>query len=97
MLTEDMPELQEIDGSTLALERNYQAQDLPAALRDWRDARATTLAMLHEALPVHAERKGIYGGFGVVTLASLAEGIATHDLGHWHELQALAASAASAA
>jgi hypothetical protein len=92
ILTLDMPELQEIDGSTLAIERGYASQDAGAALRDWRAARAQTVAMLREALPAQAARKGVYGGFGVVTLASLAQGIAVHDRSHWDELQALAAS-----
>jgi hypothetical protein len=94
VLAETMPELQEIDGSTLALERDYQSQDAAAALAAWCDARDETLALLRAALPAQAARTGIYGGFGVVTLASLAQGIAEHDSAHWRELQGLAHSAA---
>ncbi|HEY0856571.1 MAG TPA: DinB family protein [Albitalea sp.] len=86
---EDMPELQEIDGSTLAIERNYQSQDPQLAWRDWRAARELTVALLREALPQHAQRTGIYGGFGVVTLEGLAQGIATHDESHRQEMRAL--------
>jgi hypothetical protein len=95
ILTQDMPELQEIDGSTLAIERDYASQDADAALRDWRAARTQTVLMLREALPAQAARKGIYGGFGVVTLASLAQGIVVHDSSHWGELQALFTSVSS--
>ncbi|WP_280153408.1 DinB family protein [Piscinibacter sp. XHJ-5] len=89
ILDEDLPELSEIDGSTLALERDYQQQDPGAALRDWQAARELTVALLREHLPRDGQRKGIFGGFGVLTLASLAEGIAAHDRSHWDELQAL--------
>lgn len=89
ILDEDMPELQEIDGSSLAIERDYQSQDPHAAWRDWRAAREGTVALLREALPQQARRTGIYGGFGVVTLAALAEGIAAHDESHRAELQVL--------
>jgi len=87
ILAEHLPELQEIDGNTLAIERGYLSQDPHAAWRDWREARWQTLALLREALPAHAQRKGIYGGFGVITLRELARGIAAHDAAHWAELQ----------
>ncbi|HEX6703851.1 MAG TPA: DinB family protein [Albitalea sp.] len=89
IVEEDLPELAEIDGSALAVERDYQAQDLATALRDFRAARAATVALLREHQPRHADRKGIFGGFGVITLAALAEGIAAHDAGHRAEMQAL--------
>lgn len=89
IVDEDMPELHEIDGTTLAAERRYQDQDLFAAWRDWQAARDDTVALLRRHLPVHAQRTGIYGGFGVITLQALAEGIAVHDEQHWGELQVL--------
>lgn len=88
IVDEDMPELQEIDGSSLAIERDYQSQDAQTAWRDWRAARHETVALLREALPRHAARTGIYGGFGVVTLAELARGIAAHDESHRDEMAA---------
>lgn len=91
ILAEDMPELHEIDGSALADERHYLAQDAVQALGDWQAARARTVAMLREALPRHALRKGVYGGFGVVTLAALAEGINAHDQTHGREMEELVA------
>jgi hypothetical protein len=89
ILAEDMPELSEIDGATLAQQRAYQAQDPMAALHDWCAARRDTVALLRCALPEHAARTGIYGGFGAITLGDLARGIAGHDRSHWDELQAL--------
>lgn len=89
ILEEDLPELAEIDGSTLAIARDYQRQDAAAALRDWQAARDQTVRTLREHLPRAGPRKGIFGGFGVITLAALAEGIAAHDRAHWSELLAL--------
>jgi hypothetical protein len=89
IVDEDMPELQEIDGTTLAEERDYQAQDPGEAWQGWRAAREETVAALRRALPAHAQRTGIFGGFGVITLQALAEGIAGHDEQHWAELSAL--------
>lgn len=89
IVDEDMPELQEIDGTALAEARRYQQQSLAEAWRDWQAARAETVALLRRSLPAHAARTGIYGGFGVITLRALAEGIAAHDEQHWAELQAL--------
>jgi len=91
ILAEDLPELSEIDGSILAVERDYLAQDAGAALRAWQAARAQTVALLRDALPRHGQRKGIFGGFGVITLAALAESMAAHDAAHWQELQELQA------
>jgi len=92
ILSEDLPELAEIDGNTLATARDYQSQDPHAAWRDWRDARAHTVALLRSALPAQAERKGIYGGLGVITLRELVRGIVAHDATHWAELQPRAVS-----
>lgn len=90
---EDMPELVDLDGTTMAEQRHYQLQDVDAAWRDWAAARRETVRLLREHLPAHAKRTGIYGGFGVVTLEMIANGIAGHDAGHWKELSALVASA----
>lgn len=90
IVAEDMPQLQEIDGTTLAQERHYRGQDAAVALAAWRAARAETVALLRRELPAQASRRGIFGGFGVVTLQALAEGIAAHDAAHQRELEALA-------
>ena len=89
IVDEDLPELHEIDGTALAEARRYHEQSLAEALRDWQAARIETVALLRRSLPAHAARTGIYGGFGVITLRALAEGIAAHDEQHWAELKAL--------
>jgi hypothetical protein len=90
LVEEDLPELQEIDGSSWAVERDYQAQSLAEALAAFAANRARTVDLLADTLPRHAGRKGLFGGFGIVTLGELARGMAAHDASHLHELQALA-------
>jgi hypothetical protein len=89
LLAEDLPTLHEIDGSAWALERDYQSQSLPGALRAFADARSATVALLREALPRHAQRKAMFGGFGIITLAGLAREMAAHDAQHWQEIAPL--------
>jgi hypothetical protein len=97
LLEEALPELQEIDGSTWAVERDYQAQSLADALDAFEAHRAATVARLAGALPQHAGRKGLFGGFGIVTLSGLAQGMAAHDAEHRQEIAALVAACKPAA
>lgn len=94
ILDEEMPQLDEIDGSALAVQRHYQSQDPLAAWTAWSRSRAANVEVLRATLAPHGARTGIFGGFGVVTLATLAEGIAGHDESHWSELGALSKSRA---
>jgi len=89
LVEEDLPTLDEIDGSAWAVERGYQQQSAEQALADFSRHRAQTLRLLAEHLPQHAERKGLFGGFGIITLARLAREIAAHDAAHRRELQQL--------
>ncbi len=90
LLEEDLPTLQEIDGSTWAVERDYQSQPAADALASFTRLRAQTVEQLVQALPRHGSRKGLFGGFGIITLAQLAQDIARHDAGHLQEIEALA-------
>lgn len=89
LLQEDLPTLHEIDGSQWAVERRYAQQSAPQALQAFTRLRGQTLAMLREALPLHAGRRGLFGGFGIVTLAGLAHEMLRHDQGHLEEIEAL--------
>jgi hypothetical protein len=89
IVEEDLPTLHEVDGSAWAVERQYQEQSMPEALADFAHHRSNTVQLLAEVLPRHAERKGLFGGFGIVTLAGLAQEVARHDAEHRKELQAL--------
>jgi hypothetical protein len=92
VLTETLPELQEIDGSALAEARHYQQQDARLALQTFGRQRLTNVALLHEHLAAQAGRKGIFGGFGVVTLWSLVQGMQQHDAEHLDEIAGLLAA-----
>lgn len=92
VLGEDLPELQEIDGSTLAETRRYQQQDLALALDLFCRQRRANVALLRDHLAGNTQRLGIFGGFGVVTLWSLVEGMVAHDAEHLGEIEALLAS-----
>nr|WP_316643770.1 DinB family protein [uncultured Roseateles sp.] len=89
VLSEELPELQEIDGSTLAETRRYQQQDAMLALDLFCRQRQANVELLRTHLHAHGQRKGIFGGFGIVTLASLVQGMAAHDAEHLDELEAL--------
>jgi hypothetical protein len=89
IVDEDLPTLQEVDGSAWAVGRAYQQQSMQPALADFARHRARTVQLLSEALPRHGERKGLFGGFGIVTLVGLAQEIARHDAEHRQEMQAL--------
>jgi len=89
VLGEDLPELQEIDGATLAGTRRYQQQDLALALDLFGRQRLANVALLRDHLAGNTQRLGIFGGFGIVTLWSLVEGMAAHDAEHLGEIEAL--------
>jgi hypothetical protein len=89
LLDEDLPVLEEIDGSAWAVQRRYARQAPDAAWEAFAAARAANVRTLRDALPVHAQRKGLFGGFGIVTLEQLAREMAAHDDAHAAELDAL--------
>lgn len=89
VLGEDLPELQEIDGTTLAETRRYQQQDLALALDLFCRQRLANVALLRDHLAGNTQRLGIFGGFGVVTLWSLVQGMVAHDAEHLGEIEAL--------
>jgi hypothetical protein len=92
IVDEDLPTLQEVDGSAWAIERDYQRQSMEQAVADFARHRAATVQMLAQALPLHAGRKGLFGGFGIVTLQGLAQEIARHDAEHRKEMEGLLAA-----
>ncbi|MBT9500265.1 MAG: DinB family protein [Burkholderiaceae bacterium] len=89
VLAEEVPELQEIDGSTLAKTRRYQQQYLTLALDLFGRQRRANVALLRDHLAGNTQRLGIFGGFGGVTLWSLVQGMAAHDAEHLGEIEAL--------
>jgi DinB superfamily len=89
LLTEEEPHLPDLDGSRLSRERNYNAQDLRAALRDFQTARARSLQLLKEIKPSALERVGDLETVGRITLEGLLLKMVEHDRGHLDEVTQL--------
>jgi len=89
ILSEDNPFLSDIDGSRLAIERDYNRQSLNEAVSDFATARRHNLTMLNNASKSEFDREGELEGTGNVTLARLVEMMVEHDEGHLEELQRL--------
>ena len=86
ILTEDMPSLADIDGSQLALERDYNNQDASKALEAFTTARKRNIEQLRRVIPEQTAREGNLEGVGVISLARLLEMMLEHDQGHVIEL-----------
>lgn len=87
LLSEDYPELPDIDGGKLAVERDYNSQGLSAALTAFTDARRQNLNLLNNLSVEQFERSGELQGVGPITLNKLLEMMCVHDDGHVNELR----------
>ncbi len=88
-LEEETPALADIDGGRLAIERNYNNQDLSRAIADFSAARAVNIARLKRLEASQFERKATMEGVGELTLSRLIEMMHEHDEGHIDELRAM--------
>jgi hypothetical protein len=89
VLEENNPQLDGIDGSRLAIERDYQAQDAATALMAFEAARHESLQLLRSASTDQLQRTCSLEGAVDLTLAGLAEQMRMHDDGHLTELESL--------
>jgi|SRR6185369_2520952 len=89
ILEEDAPELLDIDGGRLAIEREYNNQELIPALNTFVEAREENVARLRNVEIREFEKTGNLQGVGQVTLERLLEMMLEHDEGHLTELQML--------
>ena len=89
ILQEDMPSLADIDGSRLALERDYNSQDASEALEAFSTARRRNIEQLRRVIPGQTAREGNLEGVGVISLARLLEMMLEHDQGHVIELSVI--------
>ena len=89
LLTEEQPHLADVDGSQLARARDYNAQDLGAALRDFQGARARSLQLLKGIKPAALEREGDLETIGRITLEGLLLRMVEHDRAHLDEVTQL--------
>lgn len=91
LLDEDEPVLPDVNGPRLARERDYQSQDVTAALVAFAEARRESLATVEHLSPDEWQRGGTLEGVGRVTVARLLEMMRAHDAEHCAEVRALAA------
>jgi acetylornithine deacetylase/succinyl-diaminopimelate desuccinylase-like protein len=84
---EDDPFMPDVDGAKLAAERDYDAQDWRAALREFAALRADTISRLD------GNGSGTLEGVGRITPRDLAALMEKHDRGHLREIGVLAALA----
>lgn len=89
MLKEDQPSLPDIDGDVLARERNYQEQDLSAALAAFSATRREIVTHLAKLTPKERQRSGLMGGTELLTVEGLAATMLAHDSAHLDELAGL--------
>lgn len=81
-LTEERPELPDLNGSALAVERDYAHQPVGPALAVFEASRARSVARLRNATEAELERTAVYEGVGVVTLRRILELWLEHDAEH---------------
>jgi len=89
ILEENNPQLDGINGSQLALERDYQGQDATPALAAFDEARRASLQLLKNASAVELGRTCSLEGSTNLTLAGLAGLMREHDSEHLAELESL--------
>jgi hypothetical protein len=89
MLAEETPALADVDGGKLAEERDYQRQDLRAALSAFAGSRADLVRRFAGLSPSERQRRGTLEGVGEITVDGLASVVLRHDCEHVAELAAL--------
>ena len=97
ILSEDQPHLPDIDGGKLAVERDYNKQDVHEALRSFSLARMENLNVLRKVGADELGREGTLEGVGAVTLEKLLMLIRDHDAGHINDIERIRASLSSGA
>ena len=86
LLTENHPQLPDVDGSRLARERDYNSQDFDAALVEFAQARAANVRAIRELSAGQLNRGGVLEGVGEITLGKLFLLMHEHDEAHRREL-----------
>jgi hypothetical protein len=89
ILKEDNPFLSDLDGSRLAIERDYNRQSLNDAILSFTAARKQNLSLLNAATEEEFAREGELEGVGNVSLAKLVAIMCDHDDGHIEDMQRL--------
>ncbi|HJU54057.1 MAG TPA: DinB family protein [Pyrinomonadaceae bacterium] len=86
LLTENHPQLPDVDGSRLARERDYNSQAFDAALDEFARARAENVRAIKNLSAGLLNRTGVLEGVGHITLGKLFLLMREHDESHRQEL-----------
>jgi len=86
LLAEDDPQLDDIDGARLAVERDYNSQRIEPAFETFATERTKNVELLRTINDDDLERKASMQGVGEITLRALIEMMIEHDEGHLDEL-----------
>lgn len=89
ILRENNPLLSDIDGSHLAVEREYHSQNLSEALQAFADARKQNTQTLRGLVSEQFDREGTLEGVGSVTIRALLLMMRDHDADHVRELSSI--------
>ncbi len=87
--TVDSPPLPDIDGTRLAIERDYNKEDIAEALSRFSAARNESTDLLRQTREDQWTRTGVLEGVGKITLLRLVEMMLEHDASHFDEMTSL--------
>jgi hypothetical protein len=86
-LNELNPQLESLDGASLAIERDYGNSDSKDVFSAFRAARAQTVRLLSGLREDELSRRAIFSDYGDVTVRSLAHYLCSHDQQHLAGIQ----------
>jgi DinB family protein len=89
ILDETNPFLPDIDGARLAVERDYNSQNVEATLQLMTEARIRNIERLRLVDQKQLEREGMLEGVGNVSLRKLVVMMTEHDENHISDLRSL--------
>ena len=87
ILNETNPTLADVDGARLAIERDYNSQELEPALETFRQTRERNVQLLRKLAASNFDRKALLEGVGEITLFKLIGMMNEHDEGHLEDLR----------
>jgi hypothetical protein len=87
ILTETNPLLLDVDGARLAIERDYNRQELGPALETFRQTRERNVELLRSLSETDLHRRGSLEGAGEIDLLRLIRMMNEHDEGHLEDLR----------
>jgi hypothetical protein len=86
ILNEETPQFVRYDHEALAIEHNYNGQDLGMVLAELRDSRAKTVAFFEGLAPESWERAGVHPERGHFTMTDAALQVGMHDVTHLEQI-----------